>query len=150
MDLKLKSGSSPMGMQNLIPHSFAQLILQGRCMKILLPRTSQRILFPWLPSSKVEIFKPEECHPCLVINNRLQTTNEVSKDKITIFSTVWCRMQDVKAAPDRQCILFFDWQIRDMEMFPYPKPEEFGIWLLTPPTIWGTFMWPLLPILTSC
>jgi len=88
MDLKLKSGSSPMGMQNLIPHSFAQLILQGRCMKILLPRTSQRILFPWLPSSKVEIFKPEECHPCLVINNRLQTTNEVSKDKITIFSTV--------------------------------------------------------------
>ena len=35
-------------------------------------------------------------------------------------------VQDVKAAPDPQCILFFDWQMQDMERF-LTQPEEFGI-----------------------
>ena len=43
-------------------------------------------------------------------------------------------VRDVKAAPDPQCILFFDWQMRDMERF-LTQPEEFGI--LTADTIYN-------------
>jgi len=48
-------------------------------------------------------------------------------------------VRDVKAAPDPQCILFFDWQMRDMERF-LTQPEEFGI--LTADTTYnlGNFM----------
>ena len=35
-------------------------------------------------------------------------------------------VQDVKAAPDPQCILYFSWQMQDMDRF-LTQPEKFGI-----------------------
>ena len=36
-------------------------------------------------------------------------------------------VRDVKAAPDPQCVLFFDWQIADMERFLTNSSEQRGI-----------------------
>ena len=33
-------------------------------------------------------------------------------------------VRDVKAAPDPQCVLFFDWQIADMERFVTNTSEQ--------------------------
>ena len=41
-------------------------------------------------------------------------------------------VRDVKAAPDPQCILFFDWQIADMEKFVIDTSEQHGILTIDP------------------
>ena len=114
----------------------------------------------WLLSSKIERFNPEDCRLCLVISSRWQSIIEVNtkRDQSVLYSVMLeCKIaqevrkafeQDVKAAPDPQCI-FFDWQMQDIECFG-TESEKFTIWPLTLPTTWGIFMWPLQPTLTSC
>ena len=47
-------------------------------------------------------------------------------------------VRDVKAAPDPQCVLFFDWQIADMERF-LTDSREFGILTADPTYNLGKF-----------
>ena len=48
-------------------------------------------------------------------------------------------VRDVKAAPDPQCVLFFDWQIADMERFVTDSSEQHGILTVDPTYNLGQF-----------
>ena len=48
-------------------------------------------------------------------------------------------VRDVKAAPDPQCVLFFDWQIADMERFVTNTSEQHGILTIDPTYNLGQF-----------
>ena len=48
-------------------------------------------------------------------------------------------VRDVKAAPDPQCVLFFDWQISDMERFLTRSSEHCGILTIDPTYNLGQF-----------
>ena len=48
-------------------------------------------------------------------------------------------VRDVKAAPDPQCVLFFDWQIADMERFLTNSSEQHGILTIDPTYNLGQF-----------
>ena len=48
-------------------------------------------------------------------------------------------VKDVKAAPDPQCVLFFDWQIADMERFVTSHSEQRGILTIDPTYNLGQF-----------
>ena len=56
-------------------------------------------------------------------------------------------VRDVKAAPDPRCILFFDWQIADMESFLTSSSEQRGILTIDPTYYLGQFMLRPLHIL---
>ena len=85
--------------------------------------------------------------------NRQQIANyrrvENKKDDNVLYSVMLeCKLaqgtqeafvRDVKAAPDPQCILFFDWQIADMERFVTDSKEQHGILTIDPTYNLGQF-----------
>ena len=85
--------------------------------------------------------------------NRQQIANyrrvEKKKDDDVLYSVMLeCKLaqgsqeafvRDVKAAPDPQCVLFFDWQITDMVRFVTDTEEQSGILTVDPTYNLGNF-----------
>ena len=85
--------------------------------------------------------------------NRQQIANyrrvEKKRDDSVLYSVMLeCKLaqgtqeafvRDVKAAPDPQCVLFFDWQIADMERFVTGNSEQRGILTIDPTYNLGQF-----------